>query len=84
MVLRWETLEERGTVGFYAERWQGGDWVKINAEMLPGLIAAPMGAQYWLADPGARPGDGYQYRLIEVEARGTTREYGPFDLRVGK
>ena len=84
VVLRWETLEERGTVGFYAERWQGGDWVKINAEMLPGLIAAPMGAQYWLADPGARPGDGYQYRLIEVEARGTTREYGPFDLRVGK
>ncbi len=84
VVLRWETLEERGTVGFYAERWQGDDWVKINAEMLPGLIAAPMGAQYWLADPGARPGDGYQYRLIEVEARGTTREYGPFDLRVGK
>jgi hypothetical protein len=83
VVLRWQTLEERGTIGFFAERRQGGAWVRINAEMLPGLIVAPMGAQYWLADPGARPEDDYQYRLIEVEARGTTREYGPFELRAG-
>lgn len=82
VVFRWETIEERGTIGFYAERRQGGVWVRINQEMLPGLIASPMGAQYWLADPGARSGDDYQYRLIEVEARGATREYGPFDLRV--
>ena len=82
VVFRWETLEERGTIGFFAERLQSGVWVRINQEMLPGLIAAPMGAQYWLADPGARAGDDYQYRLIEVEARGTTREYGPFDLKV--
>jgi uncharacterized repeat protein (TIGR01451 family) len=83
VVLRWETLEERGTIGFYAERSQDGVWMRINQEMLPGLIASPMGAQYWLADPGARPGDNYQYRLIEVEARGATREYGPFDLEGG-
>ena len=82
VVFQWETLEERGTIGFFAERLQGGVWVRINHEMLPGMIAAPMGAQYWLADPGARAGDDYQYRLIEVEARGTTREYGPFDLKV--
>jgi uncharacterized repeat protein (TIGR01451 family) len=83
VVLRWETLEERGTIGFYAERRRDGAWARINAAMLPGLIAAPMGAEYWLADPGAGPGEDYQYRLIEVEARGTTREYGPFDLRIG-
>jgi uncharacterized repeat protein (TIGR01451 family) len=82
VVLRWETLEERGTVGFYAERRQDGEWTRINSKMLPGMIASPMGAQYWLVDPGARPDDKYQYRLIEVEARGATREYGPFDLRV--
>ena len=83
VVFHWETLEERGTVGFYAERMAGGGWMRINSGMLPGLIASPMGAEYWLADPGARPGDGYRYRLIEVEAWGTTREYGPFDLRAG-
>lgn len=82
VVFRWETLEERGTVGFFAERLTGRAWVRINAGMLPGLIASPMGAEYWLADPGAVPGNDYVYRLIEVEARGTTREYGPFDLRV--
>ncbi len=82
VVFRWETLEERGTVGFFAERLADGAWVRINAGMLPGLIASPMGAEYWLADPGASPGNDYVYRLIEVEARGTTREYGPFDLRV--
>ncbi len=83
VVLRWETLEERGTVGFFAERQGSGGWVRINSEMLPGLIASPMGAEYWLADPLARAGDGQTYRLIEVEARGTTREYGPFHLQGG-
>ncbi|HOB51590.1 MAG TPA: hypothetical protein PK176_12535 [Acidobacteriota bacterium] len=82
VVFRWETLEERGAIGFYADRLTDGTWVRINAGMLPGLIASPMGAEYWLADPGASPGNDYVYRLIEVEARGTTREYGPFDLRV--
>jgi hypothetical protein len=82
VVFRWETLEERGAIGFYADRLTDGAWVRINAGMLPGLIASPMGAEYWLADPGAAPGKDYVYRLIEVEARGTTREYGPFDLRV--
>jgi len=82
VVFRWETLEERGAIGFYADRFTDGTWVRINAGMLPGLIASPMGAEYWLADPGAAPGKDYVYRLIEVEARGTTREYGPFDLRV--
>jgi len=82
VVFRWETLEERGAIGFYADRLTDGTWVRINAGMLPGLIASPMGAEYWLADPGASPGNDYVYRLIEVEARGTTREYGPFNLRV--
>jgi uncharacterized repeat protein (TIGR01451 family) len=83
VALRWETLEERGTIGFYVERSSDGAWTRINAEILHGLIASPMGAEYWLADPGARPGNSYRYRLIELEARGTTREYGPFDLQVG-
>ena len=81
IVFRWETLAERGTIGFYAERNQNGVWSRINAQMLPGLIASPMGAQYWLADPGARATDNNQYKLIELDARGRTNEYGPFDLR---
>jgi hypothetical protein len=81
VVLVWETQEQRGTVGFFAERSQGGTWTPVNTKMLPALIAAPMGAQYWLVDPGVQLGDDAQYRLIEVEATGQTNKYGPFDLR---
>ncbi len=79
-VFRWETLEERGTVGFHVERRAHADWVRVNAHLLPGLVAAPMGAQYWLADPAADSEGSHEYRLIELEARGSTRSYGPFHL----
>ncbi len=82
-VLRWETLEERGTVGFFVERSaDGGAWRRVSNAMLPGLIASPMGAEYRLADPAARAGHTYDYVLIEQEAVGTTRTYGPFSLEM--
>ena len=80
-LLSWDTLEERGTLGFYVERRPVGTsrWIRINEEMLPGLIDAPAGGQYQLIDPGAERGS-YEYRLIEQEARGAQRTYGPFKL----
>ncbi|MGA8260244.1 MAG: SdrD B-like domain-containing protein [Arenicellales bacterium] len=82
-VFHWDTLEEHGTIGFYVERREGsGDWIRINDGLLPGLINAPMGAEYQLADPGAASGQVYQYRLIEQEAAGTTRTYGPFTVEM--
>ncbi len=80
--VRWETLEERGTIGFYVERRRSGtdQWQRLNGDMLPGLIIAPMGGEYWLADPRPQRGESYEYRLIEQEARGTQRTYGPWDL----
>ena len=82
-VLEWDTLEERGTAGFYVERKNGaGAWVLINDQMLPGMVFAPMGAQYMLADPQAQNGQLYLYRLIEQETTGATREYGPFELEM--
>ena len=80
--LKWSTLEERGAIGFFAQRLAAsGEWMAINQSMLPGMINAPMGAEYRLMDPqaGAQEGE-VQYRLIEVEASGTRREYGPFKL----
>jgi len=50
--------------------------------MLPGLINAPMGGIYLLADPAARSGKVYQYRLIEQEATGNTRQYGPYTVEM--
>lgn len=83
VVLRWQTLEERGTIGFYAERQIAGkDWKRINEDMLPGLIDAPMGAEYLLFDPEVGRLPEYLYRLIEVEAWGTTIQHGPWLLRI--
>jgi len=81
VVLNWETLEERGTAGFFAERRVGQDgWERVTGEMLPGMVAAPLGAEYRLADPEARSGAAYEYRLIELEVRGSQRTYGPWHL----
>ena len=82
-VLRWETLEERGTIGFYVDREDDdGNWVRINDKMLPGMITAPMGAEYMLLDPDAVTGHVYQYRLTEQEATGQTRSYGPYTVEM--
>ena len=80
-VLSWDTLEERGTIGFYVERREnGGRWQRVNRDLLPGLITAPMGGDYRLVDPGAAAGTPYEYRLVELEARGSTQVYGPYPL----
>ena len=85
-MIAWDTLEERGTIGFFIERNISGDgqeeWVRINNSMLPGLINAPLGGQYRLIDPAVVSGNTYQYRLIEQEADGNTRHYGPFELKM--
>jgi hypothetical protein len=82
-LFRWDTLEEHGTIGFYVERQEGsGGWSRINNDLLPGLINAPMGAEYQLADPSAVSGQVYQYRLIEQEAAGSIRTYGPYTVEM--
>lgn len=80
-ILKWDTLEERGTIGFYVERLdEQNNWVRISDNMLPGLINAPMGGEYQLADPAATAGNRYQYRLIEQEATGSMKSYGPYTI----
>ena len=79
-IFEWETLYQHGTVGFYAERKDdSGNWLRVNNDMLPAMMA-PLGGDYMLVDPDAVSGSAYEYRLIEQEAKGSTRSYGPFDL----
>ena len=81
-VFRWNTLEERGTVGFFAERRTASEkWERLNNTMLPGLIS-PLGGEYLLVDPVAESGIAYQYRLIEIESNGRSQTYGPFTLKI--
>ena len=80
-ILEWETLEERGTIGFYVERQTAdGQWKRLNNNMLPGMITAPMGAEYMLFDPEVGLLPAYLYRLTELEAWGAKVMHGPWLL----
>jgi len=77
-VVRWETLMEHGTIGFYVERQdtEGGPWQRLSGGLLQGLLTAREGGDYLLLDPQAE--GQVSYRLLEQEAWGTQRSYGPW------
>lgn len=85
VVVEWETAAEIGTVGFYLARLdkERRTYVWVNTELLPGLLHSPQGGVYRLIDDDAVPGRTYTYKLVEVEARGKKRQYGPFTVSVG-
>ena len=80
-LVQWDTVQEQGTVGFYAERAAGDAWERLNGGLLPGLIDAPQGGEYWLLDPEVTAGT-YRYQLVELEAWGTERLHGPWDVQI--
>jgi hypothetical protein len=84
-LLRWETVQEHGTVGFYVERQiKSGQWIQLNdGKMLPGLISSPLGGEYALVDPDVRSGETVSYRLIEEDIWGAKHTYGPWIVKVG-
>lgn len=83
--VEWSTLRERGTVGFFVERQDpaSGEWIRLNGgQMLRGLIDSAQGGDYRFADPDARSGETWRYRLIERELRGSELTYGPWRVNV--
>lgn len=84
VVVEWETSSEVGTAGFYLYRWneERGEHVLVNDDLLPAAIGAPQGAVYRLLDDGASTGRVLEYALVEVEAGGVERSYGPFGVVV--
>jgi len=86
VVVEWETVSERGTLGFYLKRKSGkhGKFKRVNKKLMPGLLFSPKGGTYRLVDKKAKPGGTYTYLLVELEARGKRNHYGPFTVTVGK
>jgi hypothetical protein len=80
VVVEWSTSSELNTVGFYLFRKDGdtGQSVPVTVRMLPSAIDNSKAGIYRLIDAGATAGKTYTYMLTEVEARGKTRQYGPF------
>ena len=84
VVAEWRTTQEVGTVGFHLLRYDGGadTYVPVRQQMVPALLVHPQGGLYRLEDAGAPPEGSVQYALVEVDARGRERVYGPYTVPV--
>ena len=71
-IVSWETIGERGVLGFNVMRSRPGDpsEVKVNPVWIP-AIGDPAGtAAYSFLDAGARRGVAYEYRIEAVTPEG--------------
>ena len=84
VLVRWQTVSQAGTVGFYLYRWDelAQEYVMVNEQLLPAVLEAAQGADYALLDGGADSAKTLRYALVEVESNGAERVYGPFDREV--
>lgn len=80
VIVRWQTVSEQGTIGFYLYRLNenSGRFHQLNSKMMPGLLHSPTGGWYSYQDSSAKTGTVYTYQLEEVEARGKINTYGPW------
>lgn len=85
VMVEWQTGSEDSTLGFHLERFdeQSNQFQRLNGALLPGLLFSLKGGTYRYADLTAELGVTHTYRLVEVEARGGRRMYGPFTVKVG-
>ena len=86
IVVTWETASEVATVGFYLFRfdWQEKAWLRVNDEMLLGLLHSPQGGTYSLVDEQASPDERLTYALVEIESKGGMNVFGPVDVVPGE
>jgi uncharacterized repeat protein (TIGR01451 family) len=84
VLVEWQTVSENGTLGFHLKRLDDatGKYFRVNRELLPGLLISPQGGTYRYVDEAAEIGGTYTYRLVEQEARGGRKQYGPFTVTV--
>ena len=81
-VISWDVSLELDTAGYYLERWSGGIWQRVNADLVSPQLFVSGIRTYELADPGAIPGTTQRYRIIELDNRGLLLPYGPYDLEL--
>lgn len=85
VVVEWETASELKTIGFYLYRLDRDlqEFVKVNEDLLPGLLTSPDGGYYRYVDQAGRPSGIQTYQLEEVQSDGSTILYGPYSADLG-
>ncbi|HVT18912.1 MAG TPA: C25 family cysteine peptidase [Thermoanaerobaculia bacterium] len=84
VVVHWETRGEDGTAGFdlYRLSSESGQFERVNDSLLVAPPGEVQGGAYSLVDPQAQPGAAHTYRLIEREAGGVERVFGPWQVEI--
>ncbi len=78
--VEWSTAAEDGTAGFVLERQRPGepDFSPVHEGILAAPFGALVGSRWEVPDLDVTSGQEATYRLVEVEAGGARRLYGPW------
>ncbi|MGH9390114.1 MAG: NosD domain-containing protein, partial [Vicinamibacteria bacterium] len=76
--LSWETGSELRNLGFHIYRGPSaeGPWVRLTANLIPGLGSSPQGGRYVYRDSSLSNGTTYYYLLEDVETTGRVERHG--------
>ncbi len=78
--VEWTTSAADGTAGFVLERQRPGEagFTPVHEGVLAGPVGALVGARWEYVDRDVTSGEAAAYRLVEVEANGNRRPFGPW------
>jgi hypothetical protein len=79
VTLNWTTEAEMDNAGFNILRAESenGEYVKINAAIIPSKAGAAAGASYQFIDSNAQNRKTYFYKLEDIDVSGTAKQHGP-------
>ncbi len=79
MKVEWVTKSEIDNRGFNLYRSTGkeGTYVKLNQEIIPGLLSSASGRIYTFYDDGLIRGQPYYYKLEDIDLAGGKTLHGP-------
>ena len=79
IILNWTTASEKDNAGFniYRSETENGEYVKINAALIPAQGIATEGASYKFVDWSVERGKTYYYKLEDIDLSGIATLHGP-------
>jgi hypothetical protein len=79
VILTWKTESEIDNAGFniYRADAEDGEYVKINASLIPAKGTTTEGANYQYIDKTPATGKAYYYKLEDVDMSGSATLHGP-------
>ena len=79
VILEWSTESEIDNAGFniYRAESEGGEYVKINKQLIAAKGSASQGALYEFVETNVKNRKTYYYKLEDIDLNGTSTMHGP-------